>query len=512
MRKQSRSFLLFALFAILNTVLASAIWGATYYVSPNGNDTSGNGSLAAPWKTLSNACAKVTSPGNTIYLTPGTYTDNNRCNLATGITIQGAGKFLVTITSAYNGAYRTGYIYRNTASTNPVPHGNNDISGFTLDGSNKTLSTGIWISGSDVITIHDLKFKKIKTSAINLAGWNGWSNYSTSTRNPPAAYSYNNVIHNIEIDDCTTQTTATNNDRLGAIGLTSLANSQIYNVIINENYPNHGTGIKASTGWLNGVKLYNLNIATDHGNTDSFGLEMFNFTGNSEIYDCTFNHFISVISGPSTISSGWNLKIHDNTFNMTGLGGAGQEFSHNWVNVYSNYFYGASAPAVGFWSTDALTRYGVTHWRFNNNVVYNCSDGIYLSRGNNSYVEIFNNTFDTLTANPWGGSGIDGAYFSGTMSGTKIQNNLIMGSVAAPITTSTGMTGNVIDHNWLNQPNPGITASGKKPSPYYIPNGLSSNLAGAGINVGLPYSGSAPAIGAYEPVTTPSPPTSLNVN
>lgn len=491
-------------------IMASTSWAATYYVDPNGNDTAGNGSQSSPWKSLSNACAKVKSSGNTIYINAGNYTDNNGCNLATGVNLQGAGKSLVTITSAYTGQY----IYRNTASANPVPHGNNDISGFTLDGSNKALQLGIFISGTDNITIHDMKFQHIKTSAIRLAGWDSWPDYNTATVTPPAAYGYGNVIHDVEIDDCTSQTTESTNDRLGALDLMSLADCQVYNVIINENYPNHGTGLKNALGWLKGIKFYNSTITTDHGNTDSFVIETYNFSGDSEIYNCTFNHYISLNGGKLTLDSGssWNLKIHDNILNMTGLGGSGHEFSHNWLNIYNNYFYGASAPAAGLWTTNYLTSSGVTHWRFNNNIVYNCSEGVYMARGNNSYVEIFNNTFDTMTANPWGGNAVD--ITGGSINTFKVQNNLIINSSGAIKTTGGSITNSTIDHNWLNAANPGITKSGNRPSPYYVPNGSSSNLADAGINVGLPYKGSAPAIGAfdYDSGITLKAPTNLTVS
>jgi len=500
------------------TCISTVSFAATYYISPLGNDLSGNGSTTSPWKSLSYACSKVTTAGNTIYINSGSYTDNNRCNLAVGVNIQGAGKSSVTITSAFNGAY----IYRDTPSANPVPHGNNDIGGFTLDGSNKTLKAGIWIKGTDYITIHDIKFRHIKTSAIRLVGWDNWPDYATATVTPPPAYGYNNVIRDVEIDDCTSQTTESSDDRLGAIDLLALANCQVYNVTINENYPNHGTGIKNALGWLKGFKLYNSTITTDHGNPDSFVIETYNFLGDAEIYNCNFNHFISLNGGVKTLVSGssWNLKIHDNTFNMTGLGGSGHEFSHNWLNVYNNYFYGASGPAVGLWTTNYLTSTGVTHWRFNNNVIYNCADGIFIPRGANSYVEIYNNVFDTMTARPWGGSGIDTAGFTGTLSGAKIQNNLIMNAAAAPITIGSNLSNTLVDHNWFynngnsnnvsnsssstTQTNnvkgvkPDISYSGNRPDPYYRPSSSTSNLENAGVSVGLPYSGVAPQIGAYQ--------------
>ena len=474
----------------------------TYYVATTGSDSTGDGSAGKPWASLSNACSRVTTAGNTIYINAGNYADNNSCSLAVGVNIQGAGASSVKITSAYSGGLSTGYIFiSGNVAANPIQHGNNDISGFTLDGSNKTLSTGILVLGRDFVTIHDMKFQHIKVHAINLVGSDNWPDYNTATNTPPAAYGYNDIIHDVTIDDCTSQTTETTDDRLGAINLTALANCQIYNVNINENYPNHGTGIKAAVGWLKGFKLFNSTITTDHGNTDSFVLETYNFQGDSEIYNCIFNHAISLNGGRPTLDSGssWNLKIHDNISDLSGMpNNGGHEFSHNWLNVYNNYFYGNKGPAAGLWTTNYLTSAGVSHWRFNNNVIYNCADGVWIPRGNNSYIEILNNTFDTITANPWGGSAIDAAGFTGSMYGTKIQNNLIMNAVATPITTSAGMTGSVIDHNWLNTANPGITKTGNRPSPYYQPSGSASNLVNAGANVGLPYSGTAPDIGAYE--------------
>lgn len=53
----------------LNNPVAS---GNTYYLSPSGSDSSGNGSQTNPWHTLNKAWA-VVAPGDTIYLKGGTY-------------------------------------------------------------------------------------------------------------------------------------------------------------------------------------------------------------------------------------------------------------------------------------------------------------------------------------------------------------------------------------------------------------------------------------------------------
>jgi len=525
-----------SLLAVLATLLmGSTSWAATYYVDPNGSDTSGNGSQTSPWKSLSNACSKVSS-GNTIYLNAGSYTDNNRCNLATGVTIQGAGKTLVTIISAYSGGYGTGYIFRETGQTSPVPHGNNDISGFTLDGSNKTLSAGIWLRGTDNNTIHDMKFQHIMSHAVKLAGWTYWTDYNTTTMTPPGAWGYNDTVHDVAIDDCTSQNTQATDDRYGAIDLEALSNCQLYNITINENYAAHGTGVKAVPGWLQGFKGHDLTISTNTAYSDSFVFETYNYSGDSEIYNSTFYQSISLNGGPLALDSGstWNLKIHDNTIDLSKMTvqSVGQELSHHWLNFYNNYITGNKGIAAGLWTTNYLTASSVSHWRFNNNIIYNCADGLDVVRGNLSYVEIYNNIFDTLTANPWGGNGIDLSSSNISLSGAKIQNNLVMNAAAAPIQVGSTLSNTLVDHNWLynnggsnNIVNnsssstvtnntkgvaPQITGSGARPDPFYRAASATSNLVDAGANVGLPFSGAAPDIGAYEGKRISAPVLSVN--
>lgn len=62
---------------------------AIFYVATNGNDTTGNGSLAAPWRTIGHAITQVPD-GSTILVRPGTYT--GRVNLigsfAQGVTVR----------------------------------------------------------------------------------------------------------------------------------------------------------------------------------------------------------------------------------------------------------------------------------------------------------------------------------------------------------------------------------------------------------------------------------------
>ena len=52
------------------------VYGATYYISPTGNDSSGNGSIGSPWKSLSKADGYL-NPGDILYCRGGIYTDTS---------------------------------------------------------------------------------------------------------------------------------------------------------------------------------------------------------------------------------------------------------------------------------------------------------------------------------------------------------------------------------------------------------------------------------------------------
>lgn len=49
-------------------------WAATYYISPSGNDSTGDGSTGTPWKTF-NKCFGEMSAGDTLILKDGTYSE-----------------------------------------------------------------------------------------------------------------------------------------------------------------------------------------------------------------------------------------------------------------------------------------------------------------------------------------------------------------------------------------------------------------------------------------------------
>ena len=135
---------LFTLFAIFFCLAANA---ATYYISPSGNDATGNGSAASPWKTLYKATSTVTSSGNIIHVNAGTYIETLTSTLAVGVSIEGDGT-----TSIIKASFSTVYQMIIQLHSNEGTNGNQHISNVKMDGQGST-SWAIQIQGRSNVSI-----------------------------------------------------------------------------------------------------------------------------------------------------------------------------------------------------------------------------------------------------------------------------------------------------------------------------------------------------------------------
>ncbi|MCU0315584.1 MAG: PA14 domain-containing protein [Fimbriimonadaceae bacterium] len=88
MQKSDKLTRLGMLFAL--ATLATFAQAATYYLSPTGSDTTGNGSSSNPWRSLAPVATNVPArQGHIVHLRPGTYFQNTPIWLPIGITLQG---------------------------------------------------------------------------------------------------------------------------------------------------------------------------------------------------------------------------------------------------------------------------------------------------------------------------------------------------------------------------------------------------------------------------------------
>ena len=120
----------------LSLFFYSLTQAATYYISPTGNDATGTGTLANPWRTLFKATSTVTAAGNTIHVLPGTYTETQESNLAVGVSLEGEGIANSIILSNITGQWTTLLNLSSGWDTNC----NQTISGITFNGQYSTWS------------------------------------------------------------------------------------------------------------------------------------------------------------------------------------------------------------------------------------------------------------------------------------------------------------------------------------------------------------------------------------
>lgn len=67
-----------AVWAFFCFAIPAVSWAAEYYVSTAGNDTTGNGTIANPYRTIQHVLDNVSASGDTITLREGTYNENVR--------------------------------------------------------------------------------------------------------------------------------------------------------------------------------------------------------------------------------------------------------------------------------------------------------------------------------------------------------------------------------------------------------------------------------------------------
>jgi hypothetical protein len=109
-----RMVLTLAFFCVFS-LFASAC-GATYFIDPNGNDTTGDVTLTNPWYSLSDSCEQVPFSDHIIQLTDCNYMHNNKCNLRMDVDIIGntTNPSAVTIQTIFRNVYHHGYILDRT--------------------------------------------------------------------------------------------------------------------------------------------------------------------------------------------------------------------------------------------------------------------------------------------------------------------------------------------------------------------------------------------------------------
>lgn len=549
----------YAILLIFCFLLCSAItsFAATYYVSPAGNDATGNGTVGNPWKTLYKATSTVTASGNIIHVMAGTYTETQQSNLAVGVSIEGEGIVTTIIKSGISGQWTTLLNLNSNQDTN----GNQSISNLTLDGqyvseTNFKTWIAIWITGRSNVIVRDMKIINFRDRAVIFDG-----NNATDPHSDPGHYATGNKFYNNTVLNSAAQN---GNYGSGLVNIGGQQGMEIYgNTLIQDQRGLHLNGwpIKYwDEGWLKGVKIYNNtlvkkpydgNYPGDGGNWD-FAIELFNISG-LEIYnntiqgsiDLNYNRkgsyaFCAWIHHNTLNHQTFNPKfesgiilefrtesilIEDNTFNNVS---SGVQFNTRGVNNTGGNNPETPAPAGGY----SVLSNNVIRRNLFSNVYQGTGTGTaagvtVISEGTDDPqiqgLDIYNNTIVAKAGTaPW--IGIDfTSMAAATASGTNIniRNNIVVGFQDSWLKGTSGagnthITGIVVTHNNAYSNGNGNVPSwpGGNPANYTYNTNRSVNpmfvsatdfrlqaaspLIDAGVYVGVPFVGNAPDDGYDE--------------
>ena len=297
---------------LLITLLFSGIVqcsiATTYYISPNGNDNNGNGSISKPWQSLSKATYAVTTAGDIIHVTAGTYTETTRSYLAPGVSIEGEGP-----ASIIQSTLAEQFIAIIIARSNEGTDGNQHISNIRLDGNKRTTSLAIEIRGRKNVSIHDCIIADFEETGVF---WGGRNDNETMA---PTNYATGNSFYNNTLTNCAKY----EGFGRGCLAIGGQDGMLIYNNTISQTGRPSGTNgwpIKyANDGYLKGVKICNNKITKQafDGMTWDFAIELFNVSG-LEIYNNTITGSID-LNHQSKENYPYSVYIHDNIIGQNKL-------------------------------------------------------------------------------------------------------------------------------------------------------------------------------------------------
>lgn len=449
-------------------------YAATYYISPAGNDLSGNGSISNPWKSLYKATSAVKTTGDIIHVFAGTYTETQQCVLAVGVSIEGEG-----VTSIIKSTLKSDWTALLLASSPEGTNGNQHISHLKFDGQNLSTFWGIQVAGRSNVSINNCTIIDFLDRGVLFGGRND------NKEEPPEIYATGNSFHDNIVLNCAAYNTHNGIYGRGCLNIGGQKGMLIYNnTIIQNQRPKgfNGWPIKVyNNGYLLGCKIYNntLTKIPFHGSSGGengwdFCIELFNESG-LEIYgnriqgSIDFNH-------QTKGDYSYSIWIHDNiifqpTLNSSFESGIILEFESEGVIIENNKLNNISG-CILFYTRDFSFISDVV---ISNNTFLNIGKksinghkgvgiGLYSEGTNNFAVNNFtvhNNTLAAASNNaPYYGIEIAGA---ASVTDMKITNNSIQEFSIASFCSNPAFVINklVIENNKL-------TGNGNNNKPFYI--------------------------------------------
>ncbi len=514
------------------------VWGTTFYVRLDGNDSHAGTSNTSGGAFLTNEHAfSVAVAGDLVSAQAGSFTIVGTTTLPAGVNWRGIDSATTRIKGTITGLLNPIVNATSAEGTN----GNQAIFNLGFDGQ-MTNSMPIKIWGRSNVEMYNCSLRDFVDLGVSFAGRNDL------TGGPPTIYATGNSFHDNRMLNCAGWQHSNGNYGLGCLNVGGQTGMLIYNNYIDQSQRSWATGdgwpIKgANEGWLKGLHIYNNTlIKIPFGGTYGgdggwdFCIELFNEQG-LEINNNTIQGAIDM-NFQTKGAYAYSVWIHDNTISQPTLNvnyesGIVFEYYTDGAIVEKNKLYNVSS-CVNF-----NTRYAnvVSNNRINNNLCYNI--GRDLPGANNSTfigissegppplpqgryavdsLNVYNNTFIAAVGQGphWGFDfgGLD----SGYERKIHIVNNIIMNSGDAFMTQ-----GGAVPITSLSYFNNDIYLNGFSNNPYWngtpplsLPNGnnihvdplfvggitynlqVTSPCIDAGRDVGLPFFNTAPDIGYAE--------------
>lgn len=529
-------------------VIISPLFATDYHISPNGSDQNGSGSLNSPWKSLKYACTQVAEKsGHRIVMSAGTFTESGQCELPAGVDLIGAGVGSTIVTAS--SSFYHGYMGNSYALESFIikagewwfnDDGNQEISGFSIDGASKQIYGGLYIRNRNNMNIHDLDVYDTYFSGI-------W------------AWTLNNSeIHDISFRNCAW---GSEGYVVGALNLSELVDVDIYNLQINEG-SGGGRGIRSigsSGDFFKNVRIFDCDInvyhygAWNNGQAPNMAFEIWGVKlENCEIFNNNVNNTISIVDGYHPDNGVKTVRVHHNNIIVSETQGYPIELSVHNCEIDNNYIYaGAGGFIIAQWewtqgyngwnihhnfitgiswgypTTVMFTRKGTNNLRFQNNTVEIDDPAslsvLFIEHGTGDEIYIDNNiikrtvpqttgylyqdclvelNLDHGSTAELGRLTVRNNIFDGFPGTTVMRGEYATNSYAPYSGGNRTFSGNVFDAD------PMWGGSGNRPSPYYdLQSG--SPAIDAGIELDFTFEGNAPDIGASESgsaVTPPPPP------
>jgi len=507
-----------------------------YWIATDGSDDTGDGHYTTPWKTLAYACTQVTTPGETIHVKAGTYTETAQSVLAVGVSIIGAGDTsIITTAAALNPIIAL-------SSASEGTDGNQSISYIKVDGA-LTAKTLIEVYARGNVEIHHCTFIDAAYQGVRFHGRTD-DLYQMSTTRAEGNSFHDNTVYN-----CSTFDTAHAWDKgRGNLAFGGQTGMLIYDNDIQQ--PDRGTnanghGIKfCNHGDNDGTKIYNniVKVPDKKGATGAtygygFAFEIWTLRGGVEIYNNIIQGCLD-IGGYDTNDDeayGFAMKIYNNDFSLPALSAYGhngihfEQGLHGGIYVYRNRFDKYNRPITFSTSSTALiqgqediyiyynlftdVRLSGTGWfgycfdinmavattmdnvRILNNVVYAPEATLYAFIESNDATTTVTNAMirNNIVCNANQGVRL----INGTVTTINVDNNNFYNVSTVTNYTGATVTGDTYNNNITTDPT--FVTNG---SDFHLQAG--SPCINAGIDVGLTtdYDGRAvdnpPEIGAYE--------------